>query len=78
MTHVTRPVSPLRQRMIDDMTLRKLSPKTQSGYIRAVKSFTRFLGRSPDSATADDLRPSQLFLVDQGIASANSNPIIPG
>ena len=78
MTHVTKPVSPLRQRMIDDMTLRKLSPKTQSGYIRAVKSFTRFLGRSPDSATAEDLRRYQLYLVEQGIASGNLNRIITG
>ena len=43
--------SPLRQRMIEDMTMRKLSPKTQSGYIRAVKKLTQFLGRSPDTAT---------------------------
>ena len=51
MTHNTKPISPLRQRMIEDMTLRKLSPKTQRYYIRAVFQFTRFLGRSPDTAT---------------------------
>ena len=45
----TRPVSPLRQRMLDDMRMRKLTPKTQSAYIRAVCRFTRYLGRSPDT-----------------------------
>ena len=48
-------VSSLRKRMIEDMTLRKFSPKTQSGYIRAVKMLTQFLGRSPDTASAEDL-----------------------
>jgi integrase/recombinase XerD len=56
MTHHTKPISPLRQRMIEDMTLRKLSPKTQSKYIRAVINLTRFLGRSPDTATPEELR----------------------
>jgi hypothetical protein len=54
MIHTSKPVSPLRQRMIEDMTLRKLSEKTQNTYIRAVVNFTRFLGRSPDTATAED------------------------
>ncbi len=56
MTQANQTISPLRQRMIDDMTLRKLSPKTQLGYIRAVKNLTRFFGHSPDTATAEDLR----------------------
>ena len=56
MTESTRAISPLRQRMIDDMTLRKLGPRTQTAYIRAVKNFTRFFGQSPDAATAEDLR----------------------
>lgn len=56
MTQTTKPISPLRQRMIDDMTLRKLSPQTQGAYIRAVKNFTRYLGQSPDAASAEDLR----------------------
>lgn len=47
MTPSTSSISPLRQRMIDDMRMRKLSPKTQTGYIRAVRQFTVFLGRSP-------------------------------
>jgi integrase len=77
-THVTKPISPLRQRMIDNMTLRKRSPKTQSGYIRAVKNFTHFLGRSPDSATAEELRRYQRSLVEKGIARGNLNSIIIG
>ena len=48
MTHDTKPISPLRRRMLEDMTLRKLSPKTQATYIRAVINFTRFIKRSPD------------------------------
>ena len=56
MTQSIRLTSPLRQRMLEDMRLRKLSPKTQKAYIRAVVNFTRFLGRSPDTAEAEDLR----------------------
>ena len=51
MTHSNKSTNPLRQRMIDDMTLRKLAPKTQAGYLRAVMKFTRFFGRSPDLAS---------------------------
>ena len=56
MTSTTKPVTPLRQRMIDDMRWRKLSPKTQASYVRVVKRFAGFLGRSPDTASAEDLR----------------------
>jgi integrase/recombinase XerD len=55
-------ISPLRQRMIDDMTMRRMSPKTQQGYIRAVKRFADFFGRSPDKATAEDIRCFHLHL----------------
>ena len=44
-------ISPLRRRMIEDMTIRKFAPKTQASYIRAVRNFTVFLGRSPDQAS---------------------------
>ena len=57
-----RPISPLRQRMIEDMRVRKLAEKTQSGYIRSVREFTRFLGRAPDTATAENLRRYQVYL----------------
>ena len=78
MTQNTKTISPLRQRMTEDMVLRKLSPKTQAAYIRAVKNFTRFIRRSPDTACAEDLRQFQLHLVGQGIASGNLNTTITG
>ena len=61
-------VSPLRQRMMDDMRMRKLSEKTQSHYIRwvEVERFAAYIGRSPDTATVEDLRGYQLHLVDSG------------
>ena len=74
----TNSISPLRQRMIDDMTLRKLSPKTQSAYLRAVKNFTRFFERSPEQATAEDLRRYQLHLVEHGVSSITLNATITG
>jgi hypothetical protein len=66
MTQSKQAVSPLRQRMIDDMRMRKLSHQTQTGYIRVVRQFTGFLGRSPDTATVEELRSYQLHLVDHG------------
>ena len=56
-------ISPLRRRMIEDMTIRKFAPKTQATYIRAVRNFTVFLGRSPDQANAEDLRFPPLRLL---------------
>ena len=61
-----KPVSPLRARMIQDMTVRNFVPDTQREYIRAVKKFAAFLGRSPDSATAEDLRAFQVHLTEAG------------
>src|SRR4051812_11362746 len=54
-------VSPLRQRMIEDMTIRKLAPKTQHDYVQRVKHFAAFLGRSPDSASLPVRVLSRLF-----------------
>jgi site-specific recombinase XerD len=59
-------MSPLRRRMIEDMTIRKLAPKTQQGYIRTVKGFAAFLGRSPDTANVEDVRRFQLHLAESG------------
>ncbi len=78
MRESTKPISPLRRRMLEDMALRKLSAQTQRNYIRAVKNFTRFLGRSPDTAEADDLRRYQLHLVKQGTTSTTLNATITG
>ena len=63
------PVSPLRRRMIEDMTIRKFVPTTQQGYIRAVKSFSAFLGASPDRASFEDLRRYQLHLAERGASA---------
>ena len=71
-------VSPLRQRMIEDMRMRKLSPKTQTAYIRAVRRFTGFLGRSPETASTEDLRRFQLHLVDAGTSPITLNATITG
>jgi len=78
MTTTDKPISPLRQRMIDDMRMRKLSPKTQASYIRVVKRFAKFLGRSPDTASVEDLRRYQLHLVDSGISAISLNANLTG
>ena len=78
MSTTTPAISPLRQRMIDDMRLRKLADKTQSHYLRAVRQFSLFLGHSPDRATIEDLRRYQLHLVDQGISAISLNAAIAG
>ena len=78
MTITTQSISPLRQRMIDDMRIRKLCDKTQTHYIRAVRQFAGFLGRSPDTATIEDLRRYQLHLVDHGISPVSLNAAITG
>ena len=78
MTHNTPQISPLRQRMTEDMALRKLAPQTQAAYIHAVKNLTCFLKRAPDTASAEDLRQYQLHLVEQGISSGNLNATITG
>lgn len=78
MSHSNKTVSPLRQRMIEDMTLRKLGAATQLSYIRAVVKFTRFLRRSPDTATAEELRQFQLHLVEAGVSSTTINATLTG
>ena len=78
MTPSNPAISPLRQRMLDDMRLRKLEPKTQAGYIRAVRRLAAFLQHAPDTATAEDLRRFQLHLVDQGISPITLNATLTG
>ena len=73
-----KPISPLRQRMIEDMNARNFCAGTQNDYIRAVKTFTAFLGRSPDTATAEDLRRFQLQLAETGMSICNRNRIMTG
>jgi site-specific recombinase XerD len=64
--------------MIEDMRMRKLSPKTRATYIRHVLQFAKYLRRSPDSATAEDLRNYQLHLVDRGTSPISLNAAITG
>lgn len=66
-------ISPLRQRMIEDMTVRNFGEKTRHDYIRQVKSFAAFLGRSPDTATPEDLRRFQLHQRQTGVRPPTIN-----
>jgi integrase/recombinase XerD len=66
-------ISPLRQRMIDDMTIRQFGEDTQRAYIRQVRAFTAFLGRSPDQAEPEDLRRYQLHMAALGASPAKMN-----
>lgn len=69
----TSGVTPLRQRMLEDMRMRKLESRTQEAYIRAVRRLAAYLHRSPDTATEQDLRNFQLHLVDTGTSPATLN-----
>jgi site-specific recombinase XerD len=66
-------MSPLRRRMIEDMTIRNLAPKTQQGYIRTIKDLAVFLGRSPDTASFEDVRRYQLHLARSGVGVPTLN-----
>jgi site-specific recombinase XerD len=66
-------MSPLRRRMIEDMTIRKFAPKTQHDYVQRVKNFAAFLGRSPDTASFEDVRRYQLDLATRGAGVATLN-----
>jgi integrase/recombinase XerD len=78
MDTTTRTGTPLRQRMLDDMRMRKMAEHTQEGYIRAVRKLAAFLKRSPDSASVEDLRRFQLHLVDSGSGPVTINATITG
>ena len=71
-----KPISPLRQRMIEDMTARRFAEKIQNDYIRYVKNFAAFLGRSPDAATAEDLRLFQLHMAKTHVSPWTINATI--
>ena len=66
-------MSPLRRRMIEDMTIRKLTPKIQQGYIRTIKNLAAFIGRSPEKASFEDVRRFQLHLVTKGTDTPTLN-----
>ncbi len=69
-------ISPLRRRMIEDMTIRKLVPKTQHDYVQRVKNFAAFLGRSPDTASFEDVRRYQLHLAASGVGVSTLNQTV--
>src|SRR5258707_5981978 len=74
----TDAVTPLRHRMIEDMSARKLCAGTQRGHIHSCKRFAAFLHRSPDTATTEDIRRFQLHLAEAGISICNRNRIMTG
>src|SRR5579864_7445364 len=69
-------VSPLRQRLIEDMTMRRFSHETQRNYIRDVLRFTTFLGRSPHTATSEEVRRFQIEQRDAGVPVPTMNSIV--
>jgi site-specific recombinase XerD len=71
-----KPISPLRQRMLEDMNMRRFVPDTQREYIRAVKKLASFLGRSPDSTTPEELRAFQLHLTETGLQPQSINATV--
>ena len=74
----TNTVSPLRQRMIEDMAARKLNPHTQRGHVYSCKRFAAWLKRSPDTATAEEVRQFQLQRIESGMSICNRNRIMTG
>jgi len=72
------PATALRQRMIEDMVGRNLGPHSQRNHLNSCKRFAAFLERSPDTATADDIRRFQLFLIENGSSICNRNRIMTG
>src|SRR4029077_16285846 len=71
-----KPITPLRQRRIEDMTARRFKEKVQKDYVRHVRTFAALLGRSPDTATSEDLRRYQLHLAKQQISPGSINAAI--
>jgi integrase/recombinase XerD len=70
---IERPVGALRQRMLEDMAMRGLRSDTQRDYVRVVRSFAAFLGRSPDTATAEDIRRFQVHQRESGVQPPTIN-----
>ena len=68
-------MTPLRRRLIDDMTVRNLSPATQQSYVYAVAKFSRFFGRSPDQLGVEEVRAYQIHLVGQGLSWSHINQV---
>ena len=75
---MTEQVSPLRQRMIDDMKIRNMAQNTQKAYVRAVQNFSRRFMKSPDKLTFENVREYQLHLISRGLQMASIIPIMCG
>jgi integrase/recombinase XerD len=73
-----KPISDLRRRMIEDMTIRGFTQATQRDYIRSVRILAAFIGRSPDTATPDEIRAYQLRLREDGASPSKTNAIVSG
>ncbi len=74
--HPQEPMSPLRARMLEDMRLRQLGRACQTNYVRGVKKFATFLGRSPETATAEDIRRFQLHQSETGVQPPTFNATV--
>ena len=70
---MTQPITPLRQRMLDDMAIRRLAPGTQAYYVSAVAKFAKHFAKSPDLLGYEDVRAYQLHLVQSGLTVASVN-----
>jgi len=73
---MTKQPTPLRQRMIEDMTIRNMAPSTQKIYVAAVANFSIFHGRSPDKLTFEDVRGYRLHLISRGLKPNSIKPIM--
>jgi integrase/recombinase XerD len=73
---MSKQTTPLRQRMIEDMTIRNMSPSSKKIYVRAVANFSIYHGRSPDKLTAEDVRDYRLHLISRGLKATSINPIM--
>jgi integrase/recombinase XerD len=69
-------ISPLRRRMIEDMTVRGFNEKTRNDYVRNVRTFSAFIGRSPDTATAEEVRRFQLHQTESGVGAPSINSAV--
>jgi integrase/recombinase XerD len=76
MTELNQAISPLRQRMISDMQMRKLSAKTQAAYLRAVNRLSVYLKHSPAHATSEELRQFQIAMAQEGVSNITLNATI--
>ncbi|MFA5949067.1 MAG: phage integrase N-terminal SAM-like domain-containing protein [Hyphomicrobium sp.] len=70
---IEKPISDLRRRMLEDVAVRRFGEKTQHDYIRHIENFVKFLGRSPETATGEDLRRYQVYQVERGAQPPSMN-----